>query len=132
MPIACLLFISTMHSLIFQAATAGKPYVEFDLGPLPCEQNREWEFKFSVSTEKLCYQDSAAVMGATDRSTKCDVFAAELRKNGFEVEVIEKSKIRVYGAKTDDTFYPAIKGSVETKGLKKDEVPKVTVVGKKG
>lgn len=109
-----------------------RPYVEFDLTPLPCEENREWSLEIKVSTKRAVITDKCAIKGVTERFANCEAFVLGLQENGYEAEVINKSKIRVYGAKTDGTFYPAIKGSVETKGLRKDEVPKVTVVGKKG
>lgn len=109
-----------------------KSYVDFDLTPLPCSENRKWQLALKVSTEKTVFVDKTSVTGVTDRFTTCETFVLELREKGFEAEVIDKSKIRVYGAKSGGKFYPAIKGEVESPDLKKEELPTVMVIGKKG
>ena len=104
---------------------ADEPYLEIDLGPVPCEIDREWKVAIKVDTEKVTFSDKVHNTGITDRSATCEALVLRLRENGFKAEVIDKSKIRVYGHTKDGKFYPVTKGSVETEGLKKEELPKV-------
>lgn len=112
---------------------AEEAYVEFDFIPVPCAEG-PWKIKVVVESMRkgLMYAEEVTSPNGTPREVLCETYAAGLKEIGFEAKIIDKSKIRVYGVTQDGKFYPATKGSVETEGLKKNEVPKVTVVGKKG
>ena len=43
----------------------------------------------------------------------------------FKAEVVDKTKVRVYGRMFNDKLIPATKGIVESKDLKPEELPKV-------
>jgi hypothetical protein len=106
------------------------PYVEFDCDPVP--RQGKWELKIKVSTEKLVYEYQVATTNGDDPESLADSFAKGARGKGFKVEVIDKVKVRVYGATTDGKFHPATKGGVESPDLEKNALPTVKVVGPKG
>ncbi len=55
----------------------------------------------------------------------CEFLAAFLKNNDFKIEVVDKTKLRVYGYMHDGKLIPATKGKVESKDLKPEELPKV-------
>ncbi len=81
--------------------------------------------------KKTIYEHKVNATNGDNADSLAESFAEDLQAEGFKTEVVDKVKVRVYGQTIDGKFYPAIKGNAESKELKKESLPKVTVVGKK-
>lgn len=102
------------------------PCVEFDMNPLPCTRGG-WRLTITVLTDRVEYTDKVGpTVAPIDLFDFCDGFVIEMKRQGFKVEIADKSKIRVYGVTKDGKFYPATEGKVTSPDLNKDELPKVT------
>jgi hypothetical protein len=108
-------------------------YVEFDFTPMPTEKG-PWTLKYRVETtlNNFGFGDETGAPDGTARESLCESLAGVIEEAGFKTELVEKSKIRVYGASHDGKFYPATRGIVESPNLKKDQLPKVMNPEKKG
>ena len=106
-------------------------YVEFDFTPLPETVGRKWSLTFKVTTtqEDAIYSDKIGpVEGYLERHALCVVLMIGLDEKGYKTEVINKSKIRVYGRTVEGKFYPVVKGIVTSDELMKDELPTIASV----
>lgn len=102
-------------------------YVEFDFTTMPTEKG-PWRLTYRVETtlDKIRFADETGAPNGAPREALCESLAHVLEETGFKTELVEKSKIRVYGACYDGKFYPATRGIVESPNLKKEQLPKVT------
>ena len=108
-----------------------EPFVEFDFTTMPDgnETDRGWRLKLEVMTslKDLMFRSQRhAPNRGPPRETLCLSLAMGLEWAGFKAEVVDKSKVRVYGAVFDGRFYPATRGIVESPNLRPNELPKVT------
>ena len=104
-----------------------EPYVEFDFTTMPVEE-RSWHITVNVETalKNLTFVEDDHAPDRGQREALCCGLAIRMESVGFKADVIDKSKVRVYGAVFDGKFYPATKGIVKSPDLKKNELPKVT------
>lgn len=102
-------------------------YVEFDFSTLA--QGGEGECAFTLivlTTDKdLKYSIERKGPKELNRETECAAYATSMQINKFKAEVVDKTKLRVYGRIWNDKLIPATKGMVESKDLKPEELPKV-------
>jgi hypothetical protein len=114
------------------AAEPEEAYIEIDFTPMPCEKG-PWKLTVTVEStlKELTYSEVVNSDGIP-REVLCETIASGLKDVRFKAQVVEKSKLRVYGATFQGKFYPATKGKVESPDLKKDELPTIKVVGKQG
>jgi hypothetical protein len=107
-------------------ALGAESYVEFDFTSMPCEKG-PWELVLTVETTLKNFSaiaDPAAPDGIR-RDALCENIVASLEDIGFRAEVVEKSKVRVYGGIFDGKFRPAARGTAESQQLKREHLPKV-------
>jgi hypothetical protein len=107
-----------------------RAFVEFDCSPIPTKGKVDLVVK--VYTEKAVLEFKTAGPNGDTPDGLAAALAASFKDAGGTVEVIEKTRVRVYGAKIDGTFYPATKGTVTSENLKPDQLPKVKNPTKKG
>jgi hypothetical protein len=110
------------------------PYVEFDFRTLPQVGTGTYTVKLTIETQDkdVKFSESLEFARGTNPNTNCEFVAAFLNRNKFKSEVINKTKLRVYGRTFNDKLIPATKGMVESPDLKPEELPKVTNPEKKG
>lgn len=109
------------------------PYVEFDFSALTekCPGrfaytitilSADKDLKFSMETSG----DPKDHMGRRPGPRpECSAWSTLLRINDWKAEVVDKTKLRVYGVISNGKLIPATEGKVESPTLKKDELPKV-------
>ena len=103
-----------------------EPYVEFDFNTLGGgEGNMRLTIKVSTTHKDVTFSDESNGPRGFSRELLCGLFASGLKETGFKAEVVDKSKIRVYGCTREGKYYPATKGEATSPDLKKDELPKV-------
>ena len=103
------------------------PYVEFDFSTIPCDGEGKYSLTITVLTadKDLKYQTEIKGPRKFDREVTCAGLAINLTDNKFKAEVVDKTKLRVYGRIWNDKLIPATKGMVESPNLKPEELPKV-------
>ncbi len=111
-----------------------KPYVEFDFSPLPRGGMVQYKFHFGIRTtdKEIGHSGPISVAGVGDPELTCQAFASFLENSEWKAKVVDKTKVRVYGYRLGDTLVPVTTGSVESKDLKPEELPKVTNPKNKG
>jgi hypothetical protein len=104
-----------------------EPYVEFDFSTLPQGGEGRYSFTFTVSTtdKDLKLSEPASFSRQAQPESVCEGLASFMNRNRFKAEVVDKTKLRVYGRTWNDTLIPATEGRVESKDLKPEELPKV-------
>jgi hypothetical protein len=109
------------------------PYVEFDFSTLPLNGTGDCSFTLTVLTADKDLKYSAERKGPRqfDPEVTCAGYASSMRDSRFKAEVVEKTKLRVYGRMFNDKLIPATKGVVDSPDLKKEELPTVKYVGRK-
>ncbi len=120
-------------------ATEPKPepassYVEFDFSSLPTDGEGNCSFTVTVLTVDKDFKYSSEVKGPKKFAPDvvCASYAGNMTANRFKTEVVDKTKLRVYGRIFNDKLIPATKGMVESPDLKPEELPKVKNPEKKG
>ncbi|HVL13072.1 MAG TPA: hypothetical protein VM529_10935 [Gemmata sp.] len=103
------------------------PYVEFDFSTLPLNGTGDCSFTLTVLTADKDLKYTAELKGPRkfDPEVTCAGYASSMRDSRFKAEVVEKTKLRVYGRMFNDKLIPATKGIVESPDLTKDELPRV-------
>lgn len=112
-----------------------EPYVEFDLSPLPegpgilslsiKVETTDPDISFETKIQRqIPTGGMPAPVGQTNMGT-CEHLVDSMKQMKFRAEVVNQTKIRVYGRPFNDTFLPATRGTVTSPDLKKDELPKV-------
>lgn len=119
---------------VFSALSAEDPrpnekmsYVEFDFAPLPRTGMGGYDIHFTLLTsdKDIKVAEGTKFFRETDASTNCEFLASYLKNNGFKIDVVDKTKLRVYGYVLNGKLIPATKGIVKSKDLKPEELPKV-------
>lgn len=103
-------------------------YVEFDFTPMPAVGEGKYKIQFTVLTADKDLKISAPaefVRKEGDPASNAEVMALFFNTNRFKAEVVDKTKLRVYGRMWNDKLIPATRGMVESKDLKPEELPKV-------
>lgn len=102
-------------------------YVEFDFSTLPSDVCGKFSMTLTVLTadKDLKYSEPIQQQGMLNPQALCEGLADNMRRNRFKVEIVDKTKLRVYGRNFNDKLIPATKGKVESPDLKKEELPKV-------
>jgi hypothetical protein len=110
------------------------PYTEFDFSPLPQGGMGVYKLQLTILTEDKDIKLSELLEFArgADPNTNCEFLAAFLNRNKFKAEVVDKTKVRVYGRVFNDKLIPVTKGMVESKDLRPEELPKVKNPEQKG
>jgi hypothetical protein len=107
-----------------------EPFVEFDFTKIPCEK-APWDVTIRVLTSLKDLSGNVEDMAAPDGTPREGLelmllsAADSLEEIGYKAQLVDKFKIRVYGGLFDGKFYPATKGIVESKTLKKADLPTV-------
>jgi len=128
--------LGTLLSVLFAGAAAGgddpaprpgAPYVEFDFTPLPRDGEGKCRYTLTVfSADKdLTYSVESEGPKQFIPDNVCGTWANSLRINRWKAEVVDKTKLRVYGRMFNDKLIPATGGKVTSPDLKKEELPKV-------
>lgn len=127
-----LLVTFTLCGVVVPAVRCDAPpeqavYVEFDFSTLPRDREEDYRLRLTVLTTNkvLKYSMEGKMRGKRSPEGCCDLLAASLMANSFKVEVVDKTKLRVYGRIFNDELIPAIQGRVESPDLKKEELPRV-------
>lgn len=109
-------------------------YVEFDFSTLPSDGEGDCAFLLTVLTtdKELKYSIECKGPKKFAPDVTCAGFAASMELNRFKAEVVDNTKLRVYGRIWNDKLIPATKGMVESKDLKPEELPKVKNPTKEG
>lgn len=104
-----------------------RPYVEIDFSTLPRDGNGEYTITITVYTadKDLTYSTKTTLARKFSPEDKCAATAIHMRNSRFDAEVMNKTKLRVYGRMFNDKLIPATEGKVESPDLKKEELPKV-------
>src|SRR5262249_23790031 len=115
-----------------------KGYVEFDFSALPREGDGLYSFTVAVLTGD---EDTKVTKTVTRRRNAqgkggavarvCSDIDVFLRERRFDCDVVDDTKLRVYGRFVDGKYIPVTKGIVESSDLAKDEIPKVNNPTKK-
>jgi hypothetical protein len=110
------------------------PYVEFDFSSLPRDGEGKYSLTLTVLTtdKDLKYSMESETPRKFDPEVTCAAFAVNMKANRFKAEVVDKTKLRVYGRTFNDKLIPATKGMVESSDLRPEELPKVKNPEKKG
>lgn len=107
--------------------TTRKPYVEFDLSTLPFGGEGKYSFTLTVYTADKDFKWSEPA--EHDRKLKpaglCAAYRTFMETNRWKAQVVDKTKLRVYGRMFNDKLIPATKGIVTSPDLKKEQLPKV-------
>lgn len=107
-------------------------YFEVDLSTLPINEKWAWSFKINVLTERTTLTDGPNNDGISNVEAICNSLVFVFDEVGYKVKVVDKSKIRIYGKIYEGRYWPATNVRiVETKGLKKEEIPRVKSSKKK-
>lgn len=119
----CVLASCGTHSLGDQPAAKG---VVFDFN-VPA-QDRDVDFACTVAFatgggKPYLYDLSGPLIDAEDIAF---MFHKNIADCGIKAEIVNKTQVRVLGIEKDGKFYPAIKGTVTSKTLPADALPKVT------
>ncbi len=130
---ACLLVLSACGAGAADPP-AMKSYVEFDFAPVPRDGVGAYKLQFTLLTadKDIKLSEPAEFPRKDDPEGVAAVMAVFLNENRWKAEVVDKTKLRVYGRIFNDKLIPVTKGMVESPDLKKEELPTVTLVGKKG
>ncbi|HVL15032.1 MAG TPA: hypothetical protein VM529_20845 [Gemmata sp.] len=107
----------------------GEPYIEIDFTPMP-EQVR-WRFTITIETTDKDLKFAHDFNLKSKRFDLCEIVANYLNDGRFRAEVVDKSKVRVYGRTFNEKFFPVTKGSVTSPDLDKEQLPTVRYVGRK-
>ena len=129
-PYAFLFFlISTSSGGIRQHAAADdtKPYVEIDFSTLPRDGVGECAYTVTILTTDKDIKYSTESKGPKKFAADavCESWAINMRVNRYKVEIVDKTKLRIFGRMFNDELIPATEGTVESKDLKPDQLPKV-------
>jgi hypothetical protein len=101
-------------------------FVEFDFSPVP-DGTGPWRVTLTVETTLKDFKFRDDMSGSNPvTNVACESLVMGLNEIGFKAEVVDRTKVRVYGGIWDGQFYPATEGRVESAELKKDHLPKVT------
>ncbi|MCI0705078.1 MAG: hypothetical protein L0241_28795 [Planctomycetia bacterium] len=108
-----------------------EPCVEIDFSTLPEFTEKgdlTYHFEFvGVVTEPNTYT------GPVYREDMALIYYQNLKTAGVKVERVGDTKVRVYGWKDKEgVFHPVIKGTVTSKTIKPEQLPKVTNPKNKG
>ena len=106
-----------------------EPYIEIDFTPMP-EQVR-WRFTITIETTDKDLKFAHDFNLKSKRFDLCEIVANYLNDGRFRAEVVDKSKVRVYGRTFNEKFFPVTKGSVTSPDLDKEQLPTVRYVGRK-
>lgn len=109
-------------------------YVEFDFSTLPRGGTGTYTVKMTVETKDkdITFSEPLEFARVTDPNTNCEFVAVFLNRNKWKAEVVNKTKLRVYGRIWNDKLIPATRGKVESSDLRPEELPKVKNPEKKG
>ena len=109
-------------------------YVEFDFSMLPKAGEGKYKLQITIRTNDkgISFEEPLENARRIEPKQFCAFLIIFLNNNKWEAEVVNETKIRVYGYKFNDKFTPTTNGNVESIDLLKDELPKVKFVGKKG
>jgi hypothetical protein len=117
-----------------------EPYVEFDFTKVPEGPGKvTLSIKVHTTDPDISYESKYSWSMAPGgppwpkgqvNAVRCENLLHEMKGLKFKAEVVDKTKIRVYGRTFNDKLLPAIKGVVESPDLKKEELPKVKNPGK--
>jgi hypothetical protein len=124
------LLMSGAALLMHTGVRADVSFVEIDCAPIPTEGKIDLVVK--VYTEKAVLEFKTAGPNGDSPDGLAAALAVSFKDAGATTEVIEKTRVRIYGAKIDGKFYPATKGTVTSESLKADQLPKVKNPEKKG
>ena len=109
-------------------------HVEFDFSTIP--QNGEAICTFSILVrtvdKDLSYDTEVKGPRKFDPEVTCAAIAHNMNTNRFKAEVVDKTKLRVYGRIWNGKLIPPTNGMVESADLLPSELPRVKFVGKKG
>lgn len=108
-----------------------EPYIEIDFTRMP---KGTWMIDITVEftdADLTFTDDFETIKGLPNKDDMCVIIAKRMNSVKVKAEVVDKTKIRVYGRTFKDKFYKVTKGKVESKELKKDQLPTVKYVGKK-
>lgn len=101
-----------------------EPFVEFDFQTLPPPPGVKASYELRVDTSGSVFKSPTS--GDIHYSDDTAIgWEQSLNEIGYKAEVIEKSKLRVYGHVTSKGFLQATKGSITSEGLPKEQIPKV-------
>ena len=103
-------------------------YVEFDFSTLPSGGEGDYSVTITVLTadKDLFYSMKGTHARRFKPDGLCSAFQVSMKINRFKAEVVDKTKLRVYGRIWNDKLIPATQGKVESPDLKKGELPKVS------
>jgi hypothetical protein len=109
-------------------------YVEFDFAPLP--QNGQGRLKAVLTlhtTDKDISLSEPFEMARPCRpASEAETIALFLTINKFKAEVVDKTKVRVYGRIWNEKLIPATRGAITCPDLLPNELPKVKNAEQKG
>jgi hypothetical protein len=109
-------------------------YVEFDFSTMPRDGEGNCAYTLTVLTvdRDLKYSVESKGPKKFTPDVVCAAWECSMRINSFKVEIVDKTKLRVYGQIFNDKLIPATKGIVESRDLTPDELPKVKNPESKG
>lgn len=130
-------FVAVLYlfSPINQPKENAQNYIEIDCSMLPRDGDGKYKIQLSIwTTDKDITLSEPAQFGRKegDPANNCAALAIFLTTNRWKAEVVDKTKLRVYGRIFNDMLIPVTKGAVESADLRPEELPRVTFVGKKG
>jgi hypothetical protein len=110
-----------------QTCTDNNTYVEFDFSTLPRDGKGRYKLQITILTtdKDIKLSEPADLTREGNPEDTCAFIAFFLNNNKFKAEVVDKTKLRVYGRIFNDKLIPATEGSVTSPDLKKEELPKV-------
>lgn len=110
------------------------PCVEVDFSALPQGGTGKYKLTLTIQTadKDIEFSEPLEFARVTDPNTNCEFVAVFLNRNKWKAEVVNKTKLRVYGRIWNDKLIPATRGKVESSDLRPEELPKVKNPEKKG
>ena len=123
-----LLLVASMVTRDTHPQPANGVYVEFDFGKVPERVGQRWDISVHVATsdEAVRFEVSVNVAPRFSPITLADAYRSSMEEVGYKVELIDKTKLRVYGCTVKDKFYPVKEGKVESPQVAKDKLPGVS------